>query len=88
MRRRWLAVSLVAALLAMLVLGGCNGGEDGSSDGDGGSAQETPQEGLEVGVDAPDFRLDNQDQEKVQLSSFKGEKNVILVFYPMAFTPV
>ncbi|GAB4289261.1 MAG: hypothetical protein Kow0067_15190 [Coriobacteriia bacterium] len=88
MRRRWLAVGLMAVLLATLALSGCNG-DDGTSGSDGGGgSQDTPQEGLEVGVDAPDFRLDNQDQEKVQLSSFEGEKNVILVFYPMAFTPV
>lgn len=88
MRRHRLAVGLTAALLAIFVLGGCNGGGGEASNGDGGDEQPTPQEGLEVGVDAPDFRLDNQDQEKVQLSSFEGEKNVILVFYPMAFTPV
>ena len=37
---------------------------------------------------APDFTLKNQVQMNVTLSNFKGKKNVILVFYPMDFTPV
>ena len=42
---------------------------------------------VEVGQEAPDFELSNQDRELVRLSSFRGEKNVVLVFYPFAFTP-
>jgi peroxiredoxin len=41
---------------------------------------------LEIGQEAPDFTLKNQFGEEVTLSSFRGEKNVVLVFYPMAFT--
>lgn len=36
---------------------------------------------------APAFSLKNQDGEKVSLKDFKGEKNVILYFYPKAMTP-
>jgi peroxiredoxin len=43
---------------------------------------------LEIGQEAPDFTLKNQFGEEVTLSSFRGEKNVVLVFYPMAFTGI
>ncbi|GAB4021677.1 MAG: thioredoxin-dependent thiol peroxidase [Bdellovibrio sp.] len=36
---------------------------------------------------APAFSLLNQDEEKVSLKDFKGEKNVVLYFYPKAMTP-
>ena len=41
---------------------------------------------LEVGQSAPDFKLLNQDESEVPLSSYKGQK-VILYFYPAAATP-
>lgn len=41
---------------------------------------------LEVGQEAPDFTLRNRDNEDVTLSSFRGEKNVVLLFYPLAFS--
>ena len=41
---------------------------------------------LEVGQVAPDFELPNQYGEMVRLSSFRGQKNVILTFFPFAFT--
>ena len=43
---------------------------------------------IEVGTGAPDFWLKNQDQQRVSLSGLRGRQNVILVFFPMAFTPV
>ncbi len=42
---------------------------------------------LEVGDKAPAFSLENQDGELVSLKDFKGEKNVVLYFYPKAMTP-
>lgn len=36
---------------------------------------------------APAFSLLNQDEEKISLKDFKGEKNVVLYFYPKAMTP-
>lgn len=39
------------------------------------------------GATAPDFELDSHHLEKVKLSSFNGSKNVLLVFYPLDFTP-
>lgn len=41
-----------------------------------------------VGQQAPDFTLPNHHGEPVTLSSFRGKKNVVLIFYPWAFTGV
>jgi peroxiredoxin len=43
---------------------------------------------IEAGTKAPDFELKNQHGETVRLSDFRGEKNVVLLFYPFAFTGV
>lgn len=43
---------------------------------------------IEVGQEAPDFELPDQTRTKVKLSSFRGDKNVVLVFYPFTFTGV
>ena len=43
---------------------------------------------VEIGSEAPDFTLPNQFGEQVKLSDFRGKKNVVLVFYPMAFTGI
>ena len=43
---------------------------------------------LEVGTQAPDFTLKDANREEVSLSSFRGEKNVLLVFYPFAFSGI
>jgi len=42
--------------------------------------------GISVGELAPDFDLKVQHGAKVKLSSFKGEKNVVVLFIPFAFT--
>jgi mycoredoxin-dependent peroxiredoxin len=41
---------------------------------------------IDVGVQAPDFLLRDQNNQEVRLSEFRGSKNVVLVFYPYAFT--
>jgi mycoredoxin-dependent peroxiredoxin len=43
---------------------------------------------LDVGDQAPDFELKDQHGAPVRLSGFRGEKNVVLVFYPLAFSGV
>jgi len=43
---------------------------------------------VEVGEQAPDFELNDQHGTPVRLSSFRGSKNVVLVFYPLAFSGV
>ena len=39
-----------------------------------------------VGEAAPDFTLDTTNGKPVVLSSFRGTKNVLIAFYPLAFT--
>jgi peroxiredoxin len=41
---------------------------------------------VEVGQQAPDFELKDQHGTPVRLSSFRGKRNVVLVFYPLAFS--
>jgi mycoredoxin-dependent peroxiredoxin len=43
---------------------------------------------LEVGDKAPDFTLKDQHGAPITLSDFRGSKNVVVVFYPFAFTGV
>ncbi|MEX2489371.1 MAG: thioredoxin-dependent thiol peroxidase [Pseudomonadales bacterium] len=40
-----------------------------------------------IGNMAPVFTLPNQDDKKVSLKDFRGEKHVVLYFYPKAMTP-
>ncbi|MCU1660374.1 MAG: peroxiredoxin [Pseudonocardia sp.] len=42
----------------------------------------------EVGSEAPDFTLKDQNNQEVTLSSFRGERNVLVVFYPFAFSGI
>ncbi|GAA0532966.1 peroxiredoxin [Saccharopolyspora subtropica] len=43
---------------------------------------------VEVGAQAPDFTLPDYNKEKVSLADFRGKKNVLLVFYPFAFSGI
>ena len=50
-------------------------------------AQSTPQHtSLKVGDQAPDFTLPDTNNKPVKLSDFRGKKNVVLAFFPAAFT--
>lgn len=42
----------------------------------------------DVGELAPEFTLRDQHGSDVSLASFRGDRNVVLLFYPMAFTNV
>jgi peroxiredoxin len=42
---------------------------------------------LKVGRPAPDFVLTSHTGEKVTLSGYRG-KNVVLAFFPLAWTPI
>jgi peroxiredoxin len=42
---------------------------------------------LSVGQKAPDFTLESHLEKTVTLSDMRG-KNVVLAFFPLAFTPV
>ena len=41
---------------------------------------------VEIGQPAPEFTLTNQNGEQVSLSDYRGSKNVLVMFYPFAFT--
>ena len=43
---------------------------------------------LEVGQEAPDFELPDSEGGRTKLSDYRGTKNVLLVFYPLAFSPI
>jgi len=55
-----------------------------------------PVQQLSVGDEAPDFTLPatgdtagrGQKQKSISLKSYRGKKNVVLAFFPAAFTPV
>ncbi len=61
----------------MLLLAGCAGIL---------SAQAPPKTHLKVGDAAPQFTMPSTTGKPVKLSDFKGQKNVVLAFYPAAFT--
>ena len=42
---------------------------------------------ISVGQAAPDFTLKDQSQKEVKLSDFAGKKRVVLVFYPLDWSP-
>lgn len=42
----------------------------------------------EIGQLAPDFTLNNQFGQPVTLSDYRGSKNVVVVFFPKAFTGI
>jgi peroxiredoxin len=50
------------------------------------AAQVPPKTHLKVGDEAPEFTLPATTGKPVKLSEFKGKKNVVLAFYPAAFT--
>jgi peroxiredoxin len=43
---------------------------------------------VEIGEEAPDFELKDQHGTPVRLSALRGAKNVVVVFYPLAFSGV
>ncbi|MGH3951137.1 MAG: peroxiredoxin [Pseudonocardiaceae bacterium] len=43
---------------------------------------------IEVGSQAPDFTLNDYNKQPVTLSGFRGDKPVLLVFYPFAFSGI
>jgi peroxiredoxin len=43
---------------------------------------------IQVGMKAPDFKLKSHLDDEVRLSEYQGKHNVLIAFFPMAWTPV
>ena len=43
---------------------------------------------IQVGEEAPEFELKDQDGQARRLSDYREKKNVVLVFYPLAFSGI
>ena len=43
---------------------------------------------LTIGSPAPQFSLTNQQGENISLADYKGKKNVVVLFYPFAFSGI
>ncbi len=43
---------------------------------------------ISVGQTAPEFTLKDQNQKEVKLADYKGKKNVVVMFYPLDWSPV
>ncbi len=45
-----------------------------------------PPSTVKIGIFAPEFMLPRAKGEKITLAQFRGKKNVVLAFFPAAFT--
>lgn len=43
---------------------------------------------IQVGMEAPDFKLKSHLDDTVQLGEYRDKHNVLVVFFPLAWTPV
>jgi mycoredoxin-dependent peroxiredoxin len=43
---------------------------------------------ISVGQPAPEFSLKDQSMQEVKLADYRGKKNVVMVFYPLDWSPV
>ena len=43
---------------------------------------------IQVGMEAPDFELKSHMEDRIRLSEYRGRHNVLLAFFPLAWTPV
>ncbi len=43
---------------------------------------------VKAGQLAPDFVLKSHDGREIRLSDYRGKANVVLAFFPLAWTPV
>jgi cytochrome oxidase Cu insertion factor (SCO1/SenC/PrrC family) len=74
---------LVILLLLVSGIVACSDGDESQSD-----CSQANNAQLEVGDEAPDFRLQDHTGRYVRLSDMKDKSNVVIAFYPAAFTPV
>ena len=83
MRKKLYSVALALILLTSLSLSAADDTKKSEP------KKKDPPPALKVGDTAPDFTLlsyDGKELHKVQLSDFKGKKNVALAFFVFAFT--
>lgn len=76
-------ILLIVALIVGLVLGYGGARLFGPA-----RAGEVRNASVQVGDEAPDFRLRDHTGRTTKLSDYLGKKNVVLAFLPGAFTPV
>ncbi len=76
MRQTRLAILIIAFLTFSIVPAHAQLGPKG-----GENLKPTDLERIKVGDTAPDFTLENVDGKLITLSNFRGDKNVVLVFY-------
>jgi mycoredoxin-dependent peroxiredoxin len=43
---------------------------------------------IAVGQPAPEFTLKDQNQKEIKLSDLAGKRNIVLIFYPLDFSPI
>jgi len=43
---------------------------------------------VQVGMEAPDFELKSHQGDNIRLSQYRGRHNVLLAFFPLAWTPI
>jgi peroxiredoxin len=79
---RILRTSILLGLTLIIWFAAACGGETNSG------TPEIKNAKLEVGDRAPDFRLPDHTGGYIRLSDFQGKQNVVIAFYPAAFTPV
>lgn len=84
-RRAFLGGWILGAVAVVAACGGVGGRTGATTNYE---EEKDPGEMLKVGTDAPDFAVEDQDGKLVRLSDYRGEKNVVLVFYPGDNTPV
>jgi cytochrome oxidase Cu insertion factor (SCO1/SenC/PrrC family) len=83
MRRRIAVLSLWVLALAVLPMGNQSWAQGEKKE----APPAPPEPKFKVGDMAPNFKLYDQSRKEVELSSFRGKKNVALAFYIFAFTP-
>jgi len=75
-------MNLVRLGLALLLAASCVMGQDRRlGPRDGFDLQPADMERVRVGMPAPDFTLESKDGDLVTLSNFRGQNNIVLVFY-------
>jgi cytochrome oxidase Cu insertion factor (SCO1/SenC/PrrC family) len=83
MNKTTVYVVAVVALVVGLALGYVGAAAFGSA-----GAGRVRNAKLEVGDEAPNFRLRDHTGRTIELSDYAGKQNVVLAFLPGAFTPI